>query len=131
MENTVKKTKADYFAELREVILENVTDQAAQNEYLDFIDKQLETLEKRKVAAAARAEKKRAESDALTEEIFGLLGTDLMTVDDIVVALDSEEVTRNKVTARLSKLFNAGKIEKESVKTDNGKRMAYRLSDAE
>jgi UDP-N-acetyl-D-mannosaminuronic acid transferase (WecB/TagA/CpsF family) len=128
MENTVKKTKAMYFAELREMVLAAVEDQAQQDELVEFIDKQIETLEKRKVAAAERAEKKKAESDAMTDAILAQIGDELITVDEIVVALDSEEVTRNKVTARLGKLVKAGTIVKEAVKVDGNKRMAYRLA---
>ena len=128
MENTVKKTKAMYFAELREMVLAAVEDQAQQDELLEFIDKQIETLEKRKVAAAERAEKKTAESDAMTDAILAQIGNEPITVDEIVIALDSEEVTRNKVTARLGKLVKAGTIVKEAVKVEGNKRMAYRLA---
>jgi hypothetical protein len=123
-----KKTKAMYFAELREMVTVAVEDEARRNELVEFIDKQVEALEKRKVAAAARAEKKKAESDALTEEIFERIGDELITVDEIVITFDEEEeVSRAKVTARLGKLVNAGRIEKEAVKVDGKKRMAYRL----
>ena len=128
MDNTMKKTKAMYFAELREMVLAAVEDKAQQDELVEFIDKQIETLEKRKVAAAERAEKKKAESDAMTDAILAQIGDELITVDEIVVALDSEEVTRNKVTARLGKLVKAGMIVKEAVKVDGNKRMAYRLA---
>jgi hypothetical protein len=128
MENTVKKTKAMYFAELREMVLAAVEDQAQQDELVEFIDKQIETLEKRKIAAAERAEKKKAESDAMTDAILAQIGNELITVDEIVIALDSEEVTRNKVTARLGKLVKAGVIVKEAVKVEGNKRMAYRLA---
>ena len=131
MENTVKKTKAMYFAELREMVLAAVEDQAQQDELIDFIDKQVETLNKRKIAAADRAAKKRAESDALTEEILGVIGTNPMTVDEIVLALDNEEVTRNKVTARLGKLVKNESIVKVDVKVDGKKRMAYQLPNAD
>jgi len=130
MDNTVKKTKAMYFAELREMVLATVEDQAQQDELLEFIDKQMETLDKRKAAAADRAAKKRAESDALTDEIFALIGDKPITVDEIVVALDNEDVTRNKVTARLGKLVKAGSIVKETVKVEGNKRMAYRVADS-
>lgn len=127
-----KKTKAMYFAELREMVTVAVEDEARRNELVEFIDKQVEALEKRKVAAAARAEKKKAESDALTEEIFERIGDELITVDEIVITFDEEEeVSRAKVTARLGKLVNAGRIEKEAVKVDGKKRMAYRLPKAE
>ena len=128
MENTVKKTKAMYFAELREMVLAAVEDQAQQDELIEFIDKQIETLEKRKVAAAERAEKKKAESDAMTDAILAQIGDELITVDEIVIALNSEEVTRNRVTARLGKLVKAGTIVKEAVKVEGNKRMAYRLA---
>ena len=131
MENTVKKTKAMYFAELREMVIAAVEDQEQQNELIEFIDKQIEVLEKRKVAAAERAEKKRAESDALTEAILAQIGEELITVDEIVLALDSEDVTRNKVTARLGKLVKAGTIVKEPVKVEGNKRMAYRIATEE
>lgn len=130
MENAVKKTKAMYFAELREMVLAAVEDQAQRDELVEFIDKQIETLEKRKVAAAERAEKKKAESDAMTDAILAQIGNEPITVDEIVIALDSEEVTRNKVTARLGKLVKAGTIVKEAVKVEGNKRMAYRLADA-
>lgn len=127
MENT-KKTKAMYFAELREMVMAAVEDEEQRNELVDFIDKQLETLEKRRVAAATRAEKKRAESDAMTEAILAQVGEELVTVDDIVAALDDEEATRNKVTARLGKLVKAGVVAKEAIRVDGNKRMAYRLA---
>lgn len=129
MENTTKKTKAMYFAELREMVA-GLVDREDQDELLEFIDKQIEAIEKRKVAAANRAEKKKAESDALTDAILAQIGEELITVDEIVVALDDEEVTRNKVTARLGKLVKAGVITKETVKVDGNKRMAYRLAAA-
>ena len=127
MENT-KKTKAMYFAELREMVMDVVKDEEKQDELIEFIDKQIETLEKRKIAAAARAEKKREESDALSDAILAVVGTELATVDDIVAAINDEEVTRNKVTARLGKMVKAGLIVKESIRVDGNKRMAYRLA---
>lgn len=130
MENTVKKTKVMYFTELREMVMDVVRDEEKQDELLAFIDKQIETLEKRKEAAATRAAKKKEESDALTEEILSMIGEDFVTVDEIVVAINREDVTRNKVTARLGKLFKNGAIVKETVKVDGNKRMAYKLADA-
>jgi predicted DNA repair protein MutK len=128
MDNSVKKTKAMYFAELREMV-EGQVDAEDREDLLEFIDKQVEALEKRKEAAVKRAEKKREESDELTDAILDQIGTDLITVDEIVVAMNDEEVTRNKVTARLGKLVKAGAIIKDSVKVDGKKRMAYRLAD--
>ena len=130
MENTVKKTKAMYYAELREMVLTTELDEEKQDELLEFIDKQVEALEKRRAAATARAEKKRAESDAMTDAILAQIGDELMTVDDIVEALDDDDATRNKVTARLGKLVRNGLVVKEAIKVDGTKRMAYKLAEA-
>ena len=128
MEN--KKTKTDLFLELK-ALVEN-DNPANKNELTDFIDKEIETLEKRKVAAKERAEKKKAESDALTDEIFALVTDEVKTVEEILEGLDGDEdVTRNKVTARLGKLVKAGLVAKESVKVDGNRRMAYRRATEE
>ena len=126
-----RKTKRDYFETLREMVVATVSDQAEQDEMLEFIDRELEILENRKAAAQKRAEKRRAESDALTDQIYSLLGDDWSTVDTIVESIDDEEVTRNKVTSRLGKLIKLGKVEKEPVKVDGKSRMAYRKLDKE
>lgn len=130
MENAVKKTKVMYFTELRDMVMEaeEITDEL-KDELVDFIDKQVETIEKRKVAAAARAEKKKAEADALTDEIFALMTEDFMTADEIVDMLDDETITRNKVTARLAKLIKAEKVVKETIKIDGKRKMAYKLAE--
>ena len=130
MENTVKKTKVMYFTELKDMVMEaeEITDEL-KDELVDFIDKQVETIEKRKVAAAARAEKKKAEADALTDEIFALMTEDFMTADEIVDMLDDETITRNKVTARLAKLIKAEKVVKETIKIDGKRKMAYKLAE--
>lgn len=124
-----KKTKAMYFAELREMVIATVNDQEQQDELVEFIDKQIETLEKRKVAAAERAAKRKVESDAMTDAILAQIGSELITVDEIVDALDAEDVTRNKVTARLGKLVKAGTVVKEPIKIEGNKRMAYKLAE--
>ena len=131
MENTSKKTKAMYFAELREMVMNVVKDEEKQDELVTFIDKQIESLEKRKVAAAARAEKKKAESDTLTDQIYEMLDENFVTINEIVENFDTEDITHNKISARLGKLVKNGLVVKEPVKTEDGKRMAYRRATAE
>ena len=127
MEN--KKTKKDYFEILHDIVADYVEDEALYEELTTFVNNEIELLEKRKASAAKRAEKKKQESDALTDKIFEILGDTLVTVDEILGEIDEGEVTRNKVTARLGKLIKAGKVEKEAVKVDGHKRMAYRVVD--
>ena len=131
MENTVKRTKAQYFEEMRNLVIENVDNADQRDEFVEFIDKQLETLQKRKESAAIRAQKKREDSDELMCQILRVLdGTELMIVDDIVTAIGGE-ISRNKVIARLGKLVKNGSVVKEAVKVDTARKMAYRLADAD
>ena len=125
MSDSIKKTKAMYFAELREMVEAHWTEDKDKDELLGFIDNELAILEKRKAAASERAAKKRAESDALTDKIYEALGDEPMTIDAILEVVADEDVTRNKVTARLSKLVKAERVAKESIKIDGNKRMAY------
>lgn len=125
MENA-KKTKMTYFLELRAMV-ENMNDIENQDELLEFIDREVETLERRKDKARERAEKKRAESDAMTDTIFDTLHYDYLTIDDVLEQIDNEEYTKSKVISRLGRLVRAGKVEKEYIKTEDGKRkMGYR-----
>jgi len=128
---TTKKTKAMYFSELREMVINYVTDVELQDGLLDFIDKEVATLEKRKEAAKVRAEKKKAESDVLTDKIYEILHYDYITVNDIIEQLDEEDISANKITSRLGKLVKAGRVEKEriKVKEDGSRRMGYRKTE--
>ena len=122
-----KKTKAIYFNELIALVNATVEDEAERADYVDFLEKQVAALEKRKEYAKNKAAEKKEASDELTERIYGVIGADLMTVDEIVLAVDEEDVTRNKVTSRLGKLVKAGRIVKEAVRVEKNRRMAYRL----
>ena len=102
MENTTKKTKTTYFEELRELVMNSVSNPEMQDEYLAFIDKELAALDKRREVAKARAEKRKAESDALTDRIFDVLHYDYITVD-VPVAVGDQFFAwifgmRNKIT---------------------------------
>ena len=49
--------------------------------------------------------------------------------NSVYEALDNEEVTRQKVTARLGKLVNAGAVTKETVKVEGARKMGYRAAE--
>ena len=121
-----KMTKRDCLNALYEIVVN--TDVENGDVLMGYIEKELAQLDKRRDAAAKRAEKKKEASDALTEEIYGLLTETPMTIDEIVLALDNEDVTTNKVAARLGKLIKAGRVVKEAVRVDKRRKMAYRLA---
>lgn len=121
-----KMTKRDCLNALYEIVVN--ADVENGDVLMGYIEKELAQLDKRKDAAAKRAEKKREASDALTEEIYDLLTDTPMTIDEIVLALDTEDVTTNKVAARLGKLIKADRVVKEAVRVDKRRKMAYRLA---
>lgn len=89
----------------------------------DFVDHEIELLENKAAAAQKRAASKKAEGDALREQIYNVLSdTDFMTTDEIVKALGDEDITAQMVTSRLTQLASeeVGKVEKTQV-TVSGK----------
>lgn len=131
-----KMTKAMYFEVIRGIVeglgAEAFPEGVSADDVLDFIDRQVGLLDKRAAASKERAAKKRAASDELTELIYTMIfeAEDFITADEIVEKIGDEEVTKNKVTARVSKLVKAGRVAKEQVKLEDGKkRMAYRIAE--
>ena len=118
-----KMTKAMYFEVIRGIV---------EGLGAEAFPEGVGLLDKRAAASKERAAKKRAASDELTELIYTMIfeAEDLITADEIVEKIGDEEVTKNKVTARVSKLIKAGRVAKEQVKLEDGKkRMAYRIAE--
>ena len=115
----------------------NGEDVEIENEaFVEFCQDQIADLDKKAAKAKERAAAKKAEADELTDLVHSVLTDEYQTIADItvVVAETVPDVSASKITARLTKLFNAGVIEKEqiSVEDSEGKKrkcMAYRLAD--
>ena len=127
----VKATKKDCFATLRTLV-----EAAGNNEYdylLEFIDKEVNTLEARAEKAKERAEKKKAEGDEFRATVYELVTDEPQTLDQLVVALDDPEVSRQKIVARLTQLVKSGFVEKDLVKDGKRKVTTYKrvAADAE
>ena len=129
-----KLTKKEYFTGL--IAYFNGEDVEIENEaFVEFCKDQIADLDKKAAKAKERAVAKKAESDELTDLVYSVLTDEYQTIADItvVVAETVPDVSASKVTARLTKLFNAGSIEKEqvSVEDSEGKKrkcMGYRLA---
>ena len=119
MENKI--TKKEYFGMIRTMI----EGSGVENEdaLLAFVDKEVATLDARAEKAKERAAKKREESDELRAAILEQLSDTPQSGDDIVDALDREDVTKAKVIARLTQLIKDGKATKEVVKTEDKKKV--------
>ena len=92
---------------------------------VDFCAHEVELLDSKAASAKERAAKKREEGDALRETVYGVLSdTEAMTIDAIVSAINDPTVTRNMVTSRLGQLAKADRVEKDSVTTDDKRKIA-------
>lgn len=131
-----KLTKKEYFTGL--IAYFHGEDVEIENEaFIEFCQDQIADLDKKAAKAKERAAAKKAESDELTDLVYSVLTDEYQTIADItvVVAETVPDVSASKVTARLTKLFNTGSIEKEqiSVEDSEGKKrkcMGYRLAGA-
>ena len=104
----------------------------------EFIDHEVELLEKKAESAAARAAKKRADGDALRDKVLNVLSRDAdMTLAEIVAELGDPAISPQMVTARLTQLGEKGtqQVEKTQItieSADGGKSRkatAYRRVD--
>ena len=126
MADTIKMTKIECFEQLAGIV--EASDVENKEDILKFIQSSIETLENRKRAAQERAEKKKNEPDELADAIKAVLSEELQTADDIAAQIEGEDVTKQKIVARLTKMVNAGTVRKDSVKTDDKRKvMGYAL----
>lgn len=101
--------------EIYNSIINGTADQAV---LVEFANKKLAQLDKRNVTAKARAERKRVESNEVTEGIFGVLSAERMTREQVAEAFGGE-LSVAKVGARLNNLFKDGRVQKETIKVAN------------
>ena len=121
----VKMTKAMWLEEIKGVV--EAADYENKEGAIEFINKQIETLAAKAAKAKEKAAKAKAEGDELRAIVEGILTADAQPIDDIVAQIEGEDVTKAKVTARLTALVNAGIAKKEPVKVGSRKVMAYSL----
>ena len=118
----VRMTKKDYFAEIKNVLVEAGADDLAA-----VIAHEIELLETKAVKNKERAAARKVAGDELRDTISNILIDDLQTVDEIVEQIEGEDITKAKIVARLTQLVNLNEAVKEQVKTEDGKKvMAYR-----
>lgn len=139
MTTTIKKnefTKTDMYNAIiaaftgAEVPADKAMPEAA--DIVDFCNKQIINLETARAGAKRRADAKKAEPDALQDAVFEVVAaaTEPMTASDVVIAMENEDATMGKVSNRLTKLVNEGRLYKANatIKDDSGKaakRMVY------
>ena len=125
-----KLTKRDKFEMLKEIVrgdvnVEMTTEQA---DLIDFLNAQIVAIDTKAEKAKARSAEKKANGDELRDVVQAILTEDYQTIDAIVAQIEGEDVTKAKVTARLTSLVKNGLAEKEDIKDEEGRKLkAYRL----
>ena len=121
-----KITKKEYFEMLKKIV--NESNSENKGELIYFIESQIASIETKAAKAKERAAAKKAEGDALRETVKSVLTNEFQDAETITALVDGEDVTKNKVIARLTQLVNLGEVEKTDIKNESGKtRKAYKL----
>lgn len=128
MSEVKKVTKKENYEMLLEIV-EN-SNSEIKAELVEFITKQIESIDAKAAKAKEKAAEKRAEGDELRAAVKSVLTNELQTAEMILGQIEGEELTKAKITARLTQLIKAGEAVKEEVKTEEGKKvMAYKLAE--
>lgn len=128
-----KMTKRDHFTSLRTLVLDSVTAGTLQNDeataMVDFIDHELDLLDKR--AAKAKTYAKKAKADPMADAIYSVVSeaTEALTAEDILAQIDTElDATKAKITARCSKFVRDGVFAKDTVSVKEEGKAARKLT---
>ena len=105
----------------------NTIDNEHRDEVLTLVAKERAALDHKNEKAKERAAEKRAAGDELRAAVKGVLGSEPMTINEIIETLGDESLTPAKVTARTRQLVANGEIEKTSVKINGRKLVAYSI----
>ena len=128
MAEVKKVTKKENYEMLMEIV-EN-SDCEIKAELVEFITKQIESIDAKAAKAKEKAAEKRAEGDELRAAVKSVLTNELQTAEMILGQIEGEELTKAKIVARLTQLVKAEEVVKEEVKTEEGKKvMAYKLAE--
>lgn len=119
---TTKITNKDRYA----AILEILTAANASEDLVNFVQKNIDSLDAKADRAKAKAAEKKAAGDALREAVYNALPEDgYVSVADLMVEFeDDEEITKGKIVNRLTQLKNAGMVIADVAKvpaTEGGK----------
>lgn len=116
-----KMTKRDYFVEIKDVLTN-----AGETNLAEVMNHEIELLDNKTAKSKERAAARKIAGDELRDTISSVLTDDPQTADEILEQIEGEDITKSKIIARLTQLVKLGEASKEEVKSENGKRMAYK-----
>jgi hypothetical protein len=122
----VKITKKERF----NIIKDQLAGVDGAEDSIAFCDEQIAYLEAQAAKAAERREKKAKESDEIRALVLSKVTDEPKTGAQIAEEIDDEEISKNKVVARLTQLVKAGEVVKTEAKIEGvkGKTSTYTLA---
>lgn len=122
------KTKREYFEEIKN----ELAGIEGAGEYVEFLDAEIAKYDAKAEKDKAKRAEKKAEGDALKDAIKGILedAEEPITANALAEAVANEfpEATKAKVVYRVNALVKEGIAEKETIKIDKAKVVAYKLA---
>ena len=123
-----KMTRKESYQAIRQIVMD--TELEDKEELISFIDKQIEIIDNKAIKSKERAMERKAQGDELRTSVKNVLTSDYQSADEIVLALNDEEITKAKIIARLSQLIKTGEVEKADAKVEGGRTIkVYRLAE--
>lgn len=126
-----KLTKKDYYVMLKDIVRGDTNSEMTSEQFdlINFIDRQIASIETKAEKAKEKAAEKKVNGDELREVVQSVLTDEYQTIDTIVSQIEGEEITKAKVTARLTSLVKVGLATKSDLKNEEtGKtQKAYKL----
>ena len=126
-----KITKKEYYAMLKEIVEESkdIETEISKEELLEFINKRIASIETKAEKAKEKAAEKKANGDELREVVQSVLTDEYQTIDTILSQIEGEDITKAKITARLTSLVKAGLATKTDLRNEetNKTQKAYKL----
>ena len=120
METTVKKiTKRDHSDAIISLAAAARSADLGTYDYdalIEFAKNEIALLDKKAESAKARAEKAHVQGDEMRDTIYSILPTDeFVSLGEIAKALGDEDVTPQKISARLGQLVKLNKVERGEI----------------
>lgn len=126
-----KREKYNMLAEILGLAADNGIEGYDFDMLTEFVNKEVAMLDKKAAKARENAAAKHAETDELCDVIESLLTDEPQTREDIMAQIEGDDISANKISYRLTKLFSLGKAKRIEVLVEGGadgkskKRMAY------
>ena len=121
-------TKREMYDVIANVIA--TADVDCKDEVLEMVSKEVAALDRKNLKAKERAAAKRAAGDELRARVQAVItdAAEPITVNGILEALNDDELSAAKITARTKQLVNDGVINREMVRINGRKLTAYVLA---